>query len=93
MPIWLLVLAWVSLSVAFACALAIVSDMLAGHRQHMCIMHLVWPLTALYAGPLALWAYFRIGRLSTHRRMQEAKQRDEKPASQRKPFWQSVSVG
>jgi len=28
----------------------------------MWIMNLVWPLTALYAGPLALWAYWRVGR-------------------------------
>jgi hypothetical protein len=27
-------------------------------------MDLVWPLTALYAGPLALWAYFTVGRKS-----------------------------
>ena len=93
MPFWLIVLAWVSLGVAFACALVIAMDISAGHRQHMWIMHLVWPITALYAGPLALWAYFRIGRLSTHKRMQEAKQRGEKPAPQRKPFWQTVSVG
>lgn len=93
MPYWLVVLSWVSLGVAFACALAIVVDLLSGHRQHMWIMDLVWPITALYAGPLTLWAYFRIGRLSTHKRMQEAKQRGEEPPSKRKPFWQSVCVG
>jgi hypothetical protein len=69
-----------------------VVDLLSGHRQQMWVMNLVWSITALYAGPLALWAYFRIGRLSTNRRMQEAKQRGEEPASSRKPFWQMVSV-
>lgn len=93
MPLWLTVLAWVSLGVAFACALAIMLDLLSGHRQQMWIMNLVWPINALYAGPLALWAYFRIGRLSAQRRMQEGKRHGEEPASQRKPFWQSVSVG
>jgi hypothetical protein len=31
----------------------------------MWIMEIVWPATALYAGPLALWAYRRYGRLSS----------------------------
>jgi len=44
-------------------------------------------------GSLVLWAYFRIGRLSVQRRTQEGKRHGEEPASQRKPFWQSVSVG
>lgn len=46
------------------CALVIAVDLLAGHRQQMWIMNVVWPITALYAGPLALWAYFTAGRLS-----------------------------
>ena len=92
MPYWLVVLAWVSLVLAFASALVIVIDLLGGHRQHMWIMDLVWPITALYAGPLALWAYFKVGRLSSHRRMQADKARGEQPASKRKPFWQKTGV-
>ena len=34
-------------------------DFSRGHRQKMWIMHGVWPITALYLGPLALWVYFR----------------------------------
>jgi len=30
----------------------------------MAIMNLVWPITALYGGPLALWAYLVFGRES-----------------------------
>ncbi|MGH8155766.1 MAG: DUF4396 domain-containing protein [Rhodanobacteraceae bacterium] len=92
MPIWLIVLAWVSLGTAFASALVIALDLIGGHRQHMWIMNLVWPITALYAGPLALVAYFRVGRLSSHRRMQADRERGEQPAAQRKPFWQMVGV-
>lgn len=92
MPFWLTVLAWVSLGSAFACALVIAIDLASGHRQHMWIMNLVWPITALYAGPLALWAYFKAGRLSAHKRMQAEKARGEEPASKRKPFWQMVGV-
>ena len=33
-------------------------------------MNVVWPITALYAGPLALWGYYKYGLLSTrHARM------------------------
>ncbi len=60
MAVWLIVLAWISLALAFASAIVIVIDLI-GHRQQMWIMNLVWPITALYAGPLALWAYVRGG--------------------------------
>ena len=32
------------------------------HPQKMWIMNLVWPLTALYLGPFALWFYYSSGR-------------------------------
>lgn len=35
----------------------IVADFFRGHRQRMWIMHLVWPITALYLGPLAVLLY------------------------------------
>ena len=56
------VIGWTALSVAFACALAIAWDIARGRRQKMAIMNLVWPITALYWGPVALWAYWRRGR-------------------------------
>jgi len=62
MPGWLTTLSYVSLTVAVLCALWIAIDILRGHRQPMAIMHVVWPVTALYAGPLGLWAYWRWGR-------------------------------
>ncbi len=92
MPGWLLVLAWVSLGAATLCALAIALDIAAGYRQHMWIMNAVWPVTALYAGPLALLAYYRVGRLSTERRVRQAKARGEEPPSMRKPFRQTAAV-
>jgi hypothetical protein len=92
MPEWLTALAWVSLAFGVLSALVIVADILAGHRQHMGVMNVVWPVTGLYAGPLALWAYFAVGRLSTHKAMQEAKQRGEEPPAEKKPFWQAVGL-
>jgi hypothetical protein len=62
-PHWFELLAWAALGLGFASALVIVVDIfLLGNRQHMAIMNLVFPLTALYMGPVALWAYLARGR-------------------------------
>lgn len=89
---WLTPLAWASVALGVLSALVILADVLAGHRQHMGVMNVVWPVTGLYAGPLAVWAYFTVGRLSTHHAMAGAKERGEEPPSKRKPFWQTVGV-
>ena len=49
------------------------------HPQHMAIMNVVWPITGLYAGPLALWGYYRYGRLAEHALAARAMARDETP--------------
>ncbi len=56
------------------------------------LMDLVWP-TALYAGPLALVAHYRVGRLSAKEAVQAAEAREEKPPGKKKPFWQMVALG
>ncbi len=59
-------LAIVALVVAVACAIAILVDVLVlGYRQPMPIMAVVWPVSALYLGPVAVWAYLRWGRPRT----------------------------
>jgi len=87
-----MILAIGSLIIAGLCTLIIATDILRGHRQHMWIMNIVWPITALYSGPLGLWAYFKIGRLSAHQVMQEAHKHVASPAAQSKPLWQSVGL-
>ncbi|MGH7582951.1 MAG: DUF4396 domain-containing protein [Gemmatimonadales bacterium] len=79
MPPWITALAWISLAVCGACAVIIVTDIAAGHRQRMWIMNVVWPVTALYAGPLALWMY-------------RAWARHGGGSADRRPFWQTVSI-
>lgn len=93
LPSWLHVIASISLALALISAVVIAIDLLTGHRQHMWIMNVVWPVTALWAGPFALWAYFKVGRLSSHRAMHAAKARGEKPPAQTKPFPLSVLAG
>ena len=59
-------IALVALITAGGCSLAIVLDVLAvGYRQQMRIMEIVWPVSALYLGPLAVWAYLRWGQPRT----------------------------
>jgi hypothetical protein len=85
-PTWLTVLAWISLAAAFVCAGLIAVDIFVrGYRQHVWIMGVVWPLTALYSGPLGLLAYRRWGRLNSPRYREDS---GERPGY---PF--SVSVG
>ncbi len=64
-PLWLHVLSICALAVGLLCALILLVDVLR-HPQHLGIMGVVWPITGLYAGPLALWGYFRFGRSSGH---------------------------
>jgi hypothetical protein len=57
-------LAILSLAVGLISAVAIACDEYR-RPQHMWIMNLVWPLTALFGGGVALWGYFRFGRTGT----------------------------
>lgn len=57
----------------------------------MWIMNIVWPVTALYSGPLGLLMYFTLGQgLSKGKMAENGEMRHDKA---RKPFWQSVLVG
>jgi hypothetical protein len=62
-PTWLTVVAWIYLSICFACAAVIAYDIFVnGGRQAMGVMNAVFPITALYFGPMALAFYWRSGR-------------------------------
>jgi Domain of unknown function (DUF4396) len=62
-PTWLTVVAWTYLSICLACAALIAYDIFVhGRRQPMAVMNAVFPITALYFGPLAAAFYWRWGR-------------------------------
>jgi hypothetical protein len=94
-PGWLARIAPISLALAALCAMAIAIDILARRRQVMPVMNLVWPITALYLGPIGLWAYWTMGRPDAlpkpHAGMPGM---DHATAvhARSKPFWQSVFV-
>jgi Domain of unknown function (DUF4396) len=89
-PQWLVVLSWIALGLGFASAAWILLDIRGrGYRQRMGVMEAVWPVTGLYAGPLAVGAYTRFGRPMTRRWLDE-QGRDEPPE---KPGWATSGVG
>lgn len=77
-PLWLYRLSVASLCLAAVSALAIVAD-LRRNPQKMAVMTYVWPITALYFGPVAFWAYWRMGR--------------PEGGHAEKPFWMATFVG
>lgn len=90
LPAWLNVLAIAALVIAGLSAIVILADILAGHRQKMAVMNIVWPITGLYFGPLAVWAYRRFGRQTARPDGQSS--RGKGRAGSKKPFWQTVFV-
>ncbi len=89
-PTWLVVLSWCALAVAFVSAGIILVDIYGrGYRQRMAVMEAVWPVTALYFGPLALPVYARYGRPSSGKWLAEH-DRDSPPD---KPGWATTAVG
>jgi len=52
----------ISLSGGLVWALLILIDIVAGNLQPMMIMNFVYPISALYGGPIDLLFYYRIGK-------------------------------
>jgi hypothetical protein len=73
LPEWLHILSWAYLSLSFVCAAVITGDELC-RPQGMMIMNFVWPITALYFGPAALWGYFKSGLKAAKQRHPESQQ-------------------
>jgi len=78
-PTWLTVISWAYIGVGLLCAGVILYNVYArGYRQRMGAMEAVWPITAFYSGPLALWAYYRWGRLQSQKWQKEYSDPPEK---------------
>ena len=89
-PMWLTIVSWTAIAVAVACAAGIAADQwLRGHRQPMGIMEAVWPVTALYFGPAAVWGYRRFGLPKSPQWRAEHGVDDPPP----QPGWSAVAVG
>lgn len=89
-PAWLVTLAWCALVLAGVSAVVILGDIyLRGYRQRMPVMEAVWPVTALYFGPVAVWMYWRYGRPQSGKWLRE-RGRDRPPE---KPAWATTAIG
>jgi hypothetical protein len=75
LPDWLVWLSAASLAIAAISAAAILYDLVVHRRQMMAIMKWVWPITGLYFGPVAVWAYWTLG-LAGEDGRQQAEQED-----------------
>ncbi|MBW4025232.1 MAG: DUF4396 domain-containing protein [Proteobacteria bacterium] len=92
-PSWLHDLSIAYLLLGGLCA-AIVAVDVSRHPQHMWIMNVVWPVTALFGTVWIVWQYFVYGRLATHEKMHAAMQRKQEPPNKREtPFPVVVANG
>lgn len=79
-PPWLHDLSLVFVVIGVLCAAWLAIDV-ARHPQHMGVMNLVWPITALFGTVLTLWLYYRYGRLATSDKAMHAKEQGKPPPS------------
>lgn len=87
-PTWLTALAWTYMAICAVCVAVILVDVVVRrHRQAMKVMEWVWPVSALYLGPIALWAYLRHGRTYS-----PAYQREHGLDGNTAPHWMKVAV-
>jgi hypothetical protein len=92
-PQWLEILAWLSIILALGSALFIIFDIyVRDNRQHMRIMEAVYPITALYFGPLTIWFYLKYGRQNTHKMMGHTNH-EHGMHEKENPKWHQISKG
>jgi hypothetical protein len=103
---WLHILSWIMVALGLASSLAIVLDLRRRQPQPMTIMNLVWPINALWGGPVILYAYWKIGRTKAAGTQARAMSMGgalasaagsatmgERRMEKERPFWQSIVAG
>ncbi len=92
-PAWLHSLSIGFIALGVVCAVIIAIDVWH-HPQHMWIMDVVWPVTALFGSIWIVWQYFAYGRLATHQNAHRARQLQQEPPNKRlTPFPVKVANG
>ncbi|MFQ3544940.1 DUF4396 domain-containing protein [Halobacillus rhizosphaerae] len=56
------VISWIFLAIGLLSSLIILMDVIK-HPQMMKVMNVVWPINGWFFGPIALWTYFKWGRI------------------------------
>jgi hypothetical protein len=87
-PVWLTVAAWTYLAIC-CCSAGIIGYDIAfnGRRQPMGVMNFVFPITALYLGPLALALYWRWGRAGP-----DGTHGPARPGERTRPGWVTMAI-
>ena len=92
-PAWLHALSISFLLLGLVCAVVVAAD-LVRHKQHMWIMNVVWPVTALFGTVWVVCQYFTYGRLAEDARAHAAMKRgEEMPSKAQTPFPVMVANG
>ncbi|MBK4738825.1 DUF4396 domain-containing protein [Noviherbaspirillum pedocola] len=92
-PSWLHILSILILALGLLCAAIVLVDVIR-HPQHMGIMNIVWPVTALFGTLITVWGYFRYGRLASSEAMMRAKKAGKEPPNKTDtPFPAMVAKG
>jgi hypothetical protein len=92
-PAWLHDLSIAYLALSAVCAAVLAFDLMR-HPQHMGIMNVVWPVTALFGSLWIVWQYFAYGRLASHEKAHAAMERREQPPNKTEtPFPVMVANG
>ena len=92
-PTWLHLLSLAFLLLGALCLVGITIDVVR-HPQHMAIMNVVWPVTALFGTVWVAWQYVRYGRLARDSVARAAMDRGETmPSMSQTPFPVMVANG
>ena len=84
-------LSWLMVLLGLVAFVFIAIDIRRRQPQPMAVMRWVWPINALWSGPVGIWAYWAIGRTGPRSQSHPA-QIDGMDMAPR-PFWQSIVAG
>ena len=94
LPGWLSTVSWIWIVAGFLSAAAVVFDIRGrGRRQSDSLMEGIWPLAALYLGPLAMPVYLRFGRSPAQRQGDQPDPRATRGAAVRSVMPGGVASG
>jgi hypothetical protein len=86
-------LAWLAVLAGLASCVFVATDIRRRQPQPMAVMNWVWPINALWAGPVGVWAYWAIGRTGSLSQRQPPEQMSRTMDMPPRPFWQSIVSG
>jgi hypothetical protein len=86
-------LSWLMVLLGIASCLFVALDIRRRQPQPMAVMYWVWPINALWAGLIGIWAYWAIGRTGPLSLQQTPAQMNQAMDMAPRPLWQSIVSG